>query len=415
MENLKFYAPAPAPEPEHFNHLYDPSSATYCEQNAMNILALARSFYVVQALEAATLNAAKFEPFRHSHARFQNDFTLYKNWFIKKLARAMHDYTTTVVAGELRHCKGQARIAPKNIQPWRARSRSQVFSDAHTQYSATSILDAGVYYFNPQNNRWSAGFGGAKWMQIAKAGLYFGNLPDAVFIDHCVDLSHNNSVYFDKGAGIFTLSSGSEYKEFLDFKYTAPLEDVLGLPTGKELAKLVERAENIGIITRNIQKTREEQNLEDCRRNTERELAAYNKLLAERDEKVAEGCSAEKLANYNEALRNRANRVDDCRYWERKAELRIKQETANRNEAERRLKAYRPLRWSATPLDWTELDVSHNYEEDEDRREDCEDEYEERRREREEDRRRDEDCNSKPAPSYPATEKHEASDLPLNW
>lgn len=75
-----------------------------------------------------------------------------------------------------------------------------------------------------------------------------GKVSDGVFIDHCVDLSHNSNVYFDKGAGIFRLWDEKTYKDFLDRKrLCTPQELIQGAP-GKELNRLLQRADTLQIL-----------------------------------------------------------------------------------------------------------------------------------------------------------------------
>lgn len=384
---------------------YNPDSSLYCNANAMDILTLGRSFYVVQALDATILNPAKFEPFRHSHARFQRDFATYKKWFIRNLAKAMHDYTATVVAGELRHAGIQSQYGIKDY--WRAHStdRNEVFRDAHEYYSATSILEAGVWHFDPKNNRWTGGYGGAKWQQIAKAGLYYGKLPDAVFIDHCVDLSHNNSVYFDKGAGIFQLRSGGDYKSFLDFKYTAPLEDVLGLTVGKELSKLVDRAENIGLITRNPQTAPEIEEYQNNVRSYEERIKRLTLEIEQLQTNPNEYLkTVSTLSTAAELIADKLYRIERAKEYLESAIASLALAKERINEAEQKLKAYRPLRWSAEELEWSRITDRNRIDDDE----------EEERREEEEDEDEDEE-EERDSNSYHASEKHESSDMPLNW
>ena len=131
-----------------------------------------------------------------------------------------------------------------------SKSREQVYSDCF-RWSAESILEAGVQLFDPDVVRWSSAYGGKKWWNIAKAGTMRHKLDAVVFIDHCVDLSHNNSVYFDKGAGMFAMLTGtSAYKEYLDKKRIIEPIMLLGEPVGALLVALIERAFALGILDR---------------------------------------------------------------------------------------------------------------------------------------------------------------------
>uniref|UniRef100_UPI0032608329 hypothetical protein n=1 Tax=Clostridium sp. NkU-1 TaxID=1095009 RepID=UPI0032608329 len=96
-------------------------------------------------------------------------------------------------------------------------SRNDVYRDCSV-YNKSDILKAGLRMFDTERVAWSSSFGGEKWKQIAKAGLLKGKVRDIIFVDHCVDLSHNCSIYFDKKAGIFFLQYLTQYKELLDLK-----------------------------------------------------------------------------------------------------------------------------------------------------------------------------------------------------
>ena len=85
-------------------------------------------------------------------------------------------------------------------------------------------------------------------MQIAKAGLMKNKVIDCVFIDHCVDLSHNNSVYFDKRANIFLLTSPRQYQSFLDLKRSCEPQALLTQKQGFRFNQLMRRANNLHIL-----------------------------------------------------------------------------------------------------------------------------------------------------------------------
>jgi len=207
-----------------------------------------KEFYAIEALTAVVQVENKLEPFRHSHARWSEDFAVFKNLYYKKLAEIIYDYTVTVVAGEMRHGYSQASSYILGYYDDDAK-RAFVYEECQF-YTAKSILEAGVQVFGSPV-KWKSGYGGEKWCAIAKAGLYKGVLPDTLFIDHCVDLTHNGSIYFDKDTPLVVPLRGPEldrYKFFLNFKrYCAPLE-LLKDSCGKEFDKLLFRAVMLGIV-----------------------------------------------------------------------------------------------------------------------------------------------------------------------
>lgn len=211
-----------------------------------NILAAGMEFYCIQAIEARMLEEAKLEPFRKSHERWVEDFNAYKNAYIKQMAHMIYDYTVTVVGGEMRHAEDKASMYCADYPS--VSSRTVAFDMVHA-YEPRQLLKVAIEVFQADN--WESGYGGEAWANIAKAGLMYNNIPDVVFIDHCIDLSHNSSVYFDKpDNGILHITDVDDYKKFLDFKYLAtPVQILAKLRKSKILKRLLVRAVNVGIIS----------------------------------------------------------------------------------------------------------------------------------------------------------------------
>jgi hypothetical protein len=214
----------------------------------MNIYFLVQEFYAIEAV-SALLQTDKyicFEPMRHSHSRWHRDFTDFRDDYITRFAAAIFDYTVMVVAAELRHCGEKATMYINGYYNSDL-SRNQVYAECSV-YDAHDILTAGLRLFDSCWVDWKRSFGGKKWWQIAKAGTLKGVVCDCTFIDHCVDLSHNNSVYFDKNAGLFRLDNSNAYKEFLDLKRDCAPRQLLAEPRGRDFNRLLRRANTLGII-----------------------------------------------------------------------------------------------------------------------------------------------------------------------
>lgn len=208
----------------------------------MDIFQLVQEFYAMEALAAMLLvnQNSHFNPMRHSHERWQQDFSDFRTQYIEKFAAAIFDYTALVVAAELRHGRKRASHHLKTYYD-SGLDRETVYGDCFA-YDPKDILAAGIRLFDADRVRWDDGYGGKKWEQIAKAGLLKDKVNDCVFIDHCVDLSHNNSIYFDKGAGIFVLHNVRQYQAFLDFKRCCAPQDLIEAGHGKLFRKLLSRA-----------------------------------------------------------------------------------------------------------------------------------------------------------------------------
>lgn len=220
----------------------------------IDILQAAKDFYALEAMAALLCdkNENDFDAFRPSHTRWYRDFVAYRNEYVENLANAIFDYTAIVVAGEMRHAQNCASSYIEEFGYDSDYSRSDVYGQC-TRWTPESILEAGVKIFDPANVTWKSSFGGKKWGQIARAGLRKRNFNSpSVFIDHCVDLSHNNSVYFDKGANIFYLHSGEHYKKFLDMKRKATTAEVLQENLSDNIRTLLRRACILGVYRLDI-------------------------------------------------------------------------------------------------------------------------------------------------------------------
>ena len=211
----------------------------------IDILPAVEEFYALEAVLAQVYCERKLEPFRHSHARWERDFSSFREQYNSRLATAIYDYTAVTVAGEMRH--GYVR-ASKYILGYfdDETSRTSVYREC-IKYTPDSLLSAGSRLFG-EIIEWHRSYGGPKWEVIARAGLRKASLPDSVFIDHCVDLSHNGSVYFDKGADIFFINGFDTYKKYLDFKRQCEPRQLMEYVLGSRFNRLILRAITLGII-----------------------------------------------------------------------------------------------------------------------------------------------------------------------
>jgi len=214
----------------------------------LSIYVLVQEFYALEAISAMLFvnNHNNFEPMKHSHSRWYRDFNTFRDEYIRRFANAIFDYTVLVVAGELRHCTSKASHYIYGYYNGEC-ERNDVYNDCKG-YNPRDVLAAGIRMFDTAFVEWGRAFGGDKWYQIAKAGLLKDKVSDCIFVDHCVDLSHNNSVYFDKSAGIFYLDSRSHYKNFLDFKRSCEPQTLIQERQGYQFSSLLKRAFTLNII-----------------------------------------------------------------------------------------------------------------------------------------------------------------------
>ena len=214
----------------------------------LDIFLLVQEFYAMEAMSVllGQDEYGDFRPLRHSHDRWYRDFQEFRDHYTSQLATAIYDYTVLTVAAELRHAY---RCASHFIRDYfrGAHGRDGVYRDCII-YDPTDLLMTGIRLFDPKQVKWKRQYGGKPWWRIAKAGLLKGKVGDGIFIDHCVDLSHNCNVYFDKGAGIFRLWDGKAYARFLDRKRLCAPHELLQGTVGQELNRLLRRADTLRIL-----------------------------------------------------------------------------------------------------------------------------------------------------------------------
>lgn len=189
---------------------------------AIDIYYAIREFYLLEGLHAESINL--LTPFRHSHEKWKEDFLAYKEEYVSKLANAIYDYTVLVSASEMRWARDEADFYYRNWYNSKCHEREDVYEGA-IDYNGDFLLKAAEEIFS--SVEWTKWYGGEKWANIAKAGQMYHKISPTLFIDHCVDLMHNGSIYFDKDAGIFSFSDQEEYKTMLDEKRDNLFEDFL--------------------------------------------------------------------------------------------------------------------------------------------------------------------------------------------
>lgn len=214
---------------------------------AVCVAVCAREFYAVQAVKAI----AKPIPFKHSHEKWLRDFDTYTSTYVSKFSEAMFDYLTLICFGEARHASAQTQNRWHVMGVPRGGSRGSSYNKAR-RYDPWDVLRKCEEVFRVP--RWSSTYGGKSWARIANAGLMRAKLDAESWLDHCVDLSHNGGLCFDKQDadifGLLTVSSDS-YKEMLDFKANCAPERLIATQSVKcsrRLRRLILRAVLLRII-----------------------------------------------------------------------------------------------------------------------------------------------------------------------
>ena len=210
----------------------------------IDIITLFKGFYNLQMLEAT----ATTDEFLGSHIRWREDFNHFRLWFYKAFAQMIYDYSVLSCFGELRHTNSQCEetIATEYFWNNARNSRDSFVRNQNIPYSAKSIIHISDILFN--HYEWNSGYGGEAWGKIALAQNLYIKGQEAVYIDHCVDLAHNNGSYFDKGMIFYLNEDRGSLMNYLDFKYTAKPEELFMTCPIREIQELIIRANMLGII-----------------------------------------------------------------------------------------------------------------------------------------------------------------------
>ena len=162
------------------------------------------NFYALEGMKAEMQKVSKKFLFVKSFERLWADIWEYSNRYNRKLAQLLFDHTVLCVQTELRHAKQQCSCYIPNYfgDAW-YKNYSDVMCFASYVFNPYETLKAGEELFSEDCYLWNHEYGGDNWWEISHAGLMFNQVPDVVFIDHVVDLSHNNDFYLMKETGLF--------------------------------------------------------------------------------------------------------------------------------------------------------------------------------------------------------------------
>lgn len=142
------------------------------------------------------------------------------------LARAFRDYLFLTCAGEARYANFKANMRIPEIPD--LRDRGLVY-DIVLGY-APSKHNWGILSDLFNNHEWDRSFGGEAWGKIVDFASKYGDASDIFYVDHVVDLEHNNGCVFNKYeamefVGLSNNFSNSELTGFLSFKFNHDLLD----------------------------------------------------------------------------------------------------------------------------------------------------------------------------------------------
>lgn len=192
------------------------------QTNTQMTLDYFNDFYVLEAIKAGiAMNQTPELAFSHRVEKLVSDIAEYEERFIANIASRTFMYIWAAAVGEARHSR-ESLAETHYIEELRESDRANVFSNITNFPPTPGNVQAICDVFN-QN--WGGSYGGAAWLNIAKAAKMFFEVPASVFLDHVIDLQHNNGTVFSKDEAQYLqfklkYDPGSQYfNRFLDYKF----------------------------------------------------------------------------------------------------------------------------------------------------------------------------------------------------
>lgn len=196
---------------------------------------LVANFYAINLLKGLMTLSPLIDA--KSYQKLWQDLIEYEGRYNKQLALMFYEHTVLAVQCELRHCKKMSEFFIPNFfgDGWYKNYDDKRCYACH-EFEPKSILKAGSWLFNEDNNCWfmdywdKFSYGGDMWKIISSGGLKYGQLPDSVFIDHMVDLQHNNALFMLKETGEFTYTARlgpATYEKLLNDKKDFGISDFI--------------------------------------------------------------------------------------------------------------------------------------------------------------------------------------------
>lgn len=211
-------------------------------------------FYILHALQAGIRSEVGNNPekmFSKAVEKLTADVELTSLDIVPNIALRSFVYLYAACLGEARHARES--LAKESFIPETIAMHREGLYRAITEYRPTpSNINILISVFS---QKWSSGFGGKAWRNIAEALKMYFTHPAEVFVDHIIDLEHNGGCVFNKSDARDSLHFAVEYPEsfkgFLDWKFRYDvLQDKPGymreeFRVSRKVRKLVTRFCNI--------------------------------------------------------------------------------------------------------------------------------------------------------------------------
>lgn len=179
-------------------------------------------FYFLQAMEAAVKMELSSRPeleFQKPVEKFLDDLDTAVDKIVPNMALRTMLYLWAASFGEARHAKDSV-ARDCYISAKIKAARGEWFGNAVNYPPTKANIKALKQVFEQD---WRSGYGGEAWANIVQAIAEYETTPPAAWIDHVVDLEHNNGTAFSKPEGEETLYFSVHYphrfSSFLDYKF----------------------------------------------------------------------------------------------------------------------------------------------------------------------------------------------------
>ncbi|MCK5017910.1 MAG: hypothetical protein KAS32_12685, partial [Candidatus Peribacteraceae bacterium] len=172
----------------------------------------ASTFYLLEELSLLLSE----EQFMHSKIRLKSDIEKAKKEYSDKFASLLFDTLFKMALGEARHAKSKGHgVWIKGIE---GGDRGDVFHLSEL-YNPEQCLESLEILFGAGSWK-GCSYGGKPWYRIVRALGRYGDVPNVIFVDSCICLSHNGGLAFNKEEAELKMIglNGSDYKSILDGK-----------------------------------------------------------------------------------------------------------------------------------------------------------------------------------------------------
>lgn len=196
------------------------------------------SFYVLEDL-LMRFNPSEVSPAR---ARLKDEICNAREDFGRILANLLFDVIVRMCFGEARHAYERCGYVIQEIAP--KMDRKTVYKFAEQFDPKTSLPKLRNLFLEC----WLQPYGGSTWAIIAETAMKYWSLPEVIFIDYCVDLSHHGGLAFDKPESGAFVWHKRKYMDMLDCKRNRSiLEFDASLPVFHFVKTMLIRANNLKV------------------------------------------------------------------------------------------------------------------------------------------------------------------------